>query len=111
MRVSVGSGRRDPDDKPQKVLRAFDIETGKVKWELPQDGPGDSWAGTLSTAGGLVIFGDDGGALAAADAVTGKRLWSYPFNESLHTSPMTYQFDGKQYVSIINGSVVYVFGI
>lgn len=106
-----GGGRRDPDDKPQKVLRAFDIETGKVKWELPQDGPGDSWAGTLSTAGGLVIFGDDGGALAAADAVTGKRLWSYPFNESLHTSPMTYQFDNKQHVSIINGSVVYVFGI
>ena len=81
-----------------------------MKWELPQDGPGDTWTGTLSTAGNLVIYGDDGGALAAADAVTGKRLWSFPFNESLHTSPMTYQFDAKQYVSIINGSVVYVFG-
>jgi hypothetical protein len=37
-------------------------------------------------------------------------LWSYPFTDSLHTSPMTYMFDGKQYVSIINGSVVYAFG-
>ncbi len=106
-----GGGRRDPNDKPQKILRAFNIETGKPVWELPQDGPGDTWTGTLSTAGGLVIFGDDGGALAAADAATGKRLWSYPFTDSLHTSPMTYMFDDKQYVSIINGSVVYVFGV
>lgn len=106
-----GGGRRDPDDKPQKFLRAFDIETGKPVWEVPQEGPGDTWTGTLTTASGLVIFGDDGGSLAAADAKTGKRLWSYPFTDSLHTSPMTYSFDNKQYVSIINGSIVYVFGI
>ena len=91
-------------------MRAFNIETGKVAWELPQFGAGETWTGTLSTAGGLVFFGDDGGALAAADAATGKQLWSFPFTEQLHTSPMTYSFDGNQYVSIINGSVVYVFG-
>ena len=106
-----GGGRRDPEDKPQKIVRAFDIETGKVVWELPQQGAGDSWAGTLSTAGGLVIFGDDGGALSAADVVTGRRLWSFPFTENLHTSPMTFMFDGKQRVGMVNGSVVYVFGV
>jgi len=106
-----GGGRRDPNDKPQKFLRAFNIETGKTVWEVPQDGPGDTWTGTLTTAGGLVIFGDDGGSLAAADATTGKRLWSFPFTDSLHTSPTTYMFDNKQYVSIINGSIVYTFGV
>lgn len=106
-----GGGRRDPNDKPVKILRAFNIETGKPAWELSQEGPGDTWTGTLSTAGGLVIFGDDGGALAAADATSGKRLWSYPFTENLHTSPMTYMFDNKQYVSMIVGSVVYTFGL
>jgi glucose dehydrogenase len=65
----------------------------------------------LTTASGLVFFGDDGGALAAADASSGKRLWSFPVNESLHTSPMTYMFDGTQYVAIINGSIVYAFGV
>jgi alcohol dehydrogenase (cytochrome c) len=65
----------------------------------------------LSTARGLVIFGDDAGSLAAADAATGKRLWSYPFTENLHTSPMTYVFDNRQYVAIINGSIVYAFGV
>jgi alcohol dehydrogenase (cytochrome c) len=106
-----GGGRRDPNDRPQKILRAIDINTGKFVWELPQDGEGTTWAGTLSTAGGLVFFGDDSGALAAADASSGKRLWSFPFTENLHTSPMTYMFDDKQYVAIINGSVVYAFGL
>lgn len=107
----AGGGRRDPNDQPRKILRAFHIETGKRVWELPQDGPGTSWTGTLSTAGGIVIFGDDGGALAAADASTGHRLWSFPFTDSLHTSPMTYVFDNQQFVSIIAGSVVYAFGL
>ena len=93
------------------MLRAFDIQTGKVAWELPQNGSGDTWAGTLSTAGGIVIYGDDGGEIAAADAVTGKKLWSFPFTDSLHASPMTYMFDQKQYVGMIAGSVVYVFGL
>jgi alcohol dehydrogenase (cytochrome c) len=106
-----GGGRRDPNDQPQKFLRAFSVETGKVVWEVPQDGPGDTWTGTMTTAGGLVIFGDDGGALAAADAATGKRLWSFPFTESLHTSPMTYMFDGKQHVAMIVGGVVYSFAL
>lgn len=108
---SGGGGRRDPNDQPRKILRAFNIETGKPAWEVPQDGPGTTWTGTLTTAGSLVIFGDDGGSLAAADASTGRKLWSFPFTENLHTSPMTYMFDNKQYVSIVNGSVVYAFGL
>jgi alcohol dehydrogenase (cytochrome c) len=107
----AGGGRRVPGEKAQKILRAFDIETGGVAWELPQEGQGEAWSGTLTTAGGLVFFGDDGGALTAADASSGKPLWSYPFAEPLHTSPMTYMFDQQQYVSMIVGSIVYVFGL
>ena len=106
-----GGGRRAPDDKAQKFLRAFDIQTGKVMWELPQEGRGESWAGTLTTAGGLVFYGDDNSAFAAADAKTGKKLWSFPFTEELHTSPMTYSFDNKQYVALAVGSLVYAFGL
>ena len=39
---------------------------------------GDSWGGTLATATGLVFVGEDGGALMAVDAATGKPLWSVP---------------------------------
>jgi alcohol dehydrogenase (cytochrome c) len=100
-----------PDEKAQKILRAFDIHTGKAVWELPENGQGDSWSGTLSTASGLVFFGDDASALTAADAATGKVLWSYGFTEALHASPMTYMFDNRQYVAMIAGSQVYAFGL
>jgi len=35
---------------------------------LPQPGPAHSWGGTLATASGLVIAGEDGGALALVGA-------------------------------------------
>ena len=44
---------------------AFDIQTGKPVWELPQAGDVGSWGGVLTTAGGVVFFGEDSGALAA----------------------------------------------
>jgi alcohol dehydrogenase (cytochrome c) len=106
-----GGGRRVPEEKIQKFVRAYDIRTGKVVWELPESGQGSSWSGTLSTAGGVVFFGDDGAALSAADAKTGKVLWSYPFADIPHSSPMTYVFDNKQYVAMTNGTQVYAFGL
>ena len=91
--------------------KAIDIRTGAIKWELPQPGPANSWGGTLATATGLVFFGEDGGALMAADAVTGKPLWSFPTNQTWKASPMTYMFDGKQYIAVAAGANIIAFGI
>ena len=77
----------------QRVLRAIDIQTGKLAWELPQPGAGELVGRHARTAGGLVFFGDDSGAFAAADATTGKRLWSFQTNQVWKASPMTYMFD------------------
>ena len=108
---SGGGGRRAPQEKVQKFVRAYDITTGKVVWEIAESGQGSSWSGTLSTAGGLVFFGHDGGALSAADAASGKVLWSYPFTDIPHSSPMSYVFDNRQYVAMTNGTQVYAFGL
>jgi alcohol dehydrogenase (cytochrome c) len=92
---------------PQRILRALDIRTGKPAWELPQVGPASTWGGTLATASGLVIVAEDGGALIAVDARDGTRLWTFPANASRKASPMTYQFDGRQYVAIAaNGNIL-----
>jgi alcohol dehydrogenase (cytochrome c) len=99
------------DGPPLRVLKAIDIHTGKVVWEVPQPGPANSWGGTLSIAAGLVIFGEENGALMAADAVTGKPLWSFPTGQLWKASPMTYVFDGKQYVAVAAGSNILAFGI
>jgi alcohol dehydrogenase (cytochrome c) len=104
-----GTQRTATDPKPQRILRAIDIHTGAIVWELPQRGNASSWGGTLSTASGLVIFGEDGGALMAADAVTGKPLWKFLTNQTWKASPMTYMFDGQQYIAVAAGGSIIAF--
>jgi alcohol dehydrogenase (cytochrome c) len=106
-----GSQKGAPGGTPERILKAIDIRTGKISWELPQPGPAESWGGTLATATGLVIFGEEGGALMAADAVSGKPLWSFATNQTWKASPMTYQFDGHQYVAVAAGSTIFSFGL
>jgi len=106
-----GSFRQAPDEPARRILRAIDIHTGKAVWELPQKGAVSSWGGTLSTAGGVVIFGEDSGALMAADAASGKPLWSFQTSQLWKASPMTYMFDSKQYVAVAAGSNIIAFGL
>lgn len=106
-----GSQHTAADPVPQRVLKAIDIRTGAIRWELPQPGPAQSWGGTLSTSTGLVIFGEEGGALMAADATTGAPLWSFATNQNWKASPMTYMFDGKQYIAVAAGPTIIAFGL
>jgi alcohol dehydrogenase (cytochrome c) len=106
-----GSQRTARDPKPQRILKAIDIRTGAIRWELPQPGPADSWGGTLTTASGLVIFGEDAGGLVAADAVSGKPLWIFQTNHTWKASPMTYMFDGRQYIAVAAGSNIIALAI
>ena len=106
-------GSYSGDNGPaQKILRAFDIHTGKPVWELPQVGSlGESFGGVISTATGVVLFGADNGAVEAADATTGKLLWSFQTNALLKASPITYVFDHKQYVAIAAGPNIISFSL
>jgi alcohol dehydrogenase (cytochrome c) len=106
-----GSQRTAPDPTPQRILKAIDIHTGAIRWELPQPGPAQSWGGTLSTASGLVIFGEEGGGLMAADAKTGKPISIFQTNQTWRASPMTYMFDGRQYVAVAAGSNIIALAI
>jgi len=108
----LGGSQRTADElKPVRVLKAINIRTGAIAWELPQPGTANSWGGTLATASGLVIFAEEGGALMAADAATGKPLWSFQANAAWRASPMTYMFDGKQYISIAAGPDIMAFAV
>ena len=104
-----GSFKQAPDEPAQRVLRALDIDTGKAVWELPQTGAVNSWGGVLSTAGGIVVFGEDSGALMAADAARGAPLWSFQTSQLWKASPMTYMFDNKQYIAVATGQNIIAF--
>ena len=106
-----GSTRQDADAPSQKILRAIDVKTGKVAWELPQPGPGAARGGTLVTASGLLFFCDDQDRFVAADAASGKPLWHFGTNSVWRASPMTYEFDGQQHVAISSGSNIIAFSL
>ena len=105
-----GAGPK-PVDLGQFFVRALDPKTGKRVWEYPMTGPAESWAGTVSTAGGVVFFGDDDGQLVALDAKDGKHLWHFQMGEGLTASPVTYAVDGKQYVAIASATAIFSFGL
>ncbi len=107
----MGGSFAPAPEPAQRLLRAIDITTGKAVWSLPQTGAVNSWGGVLSTAGGVVIFGEDSGALMAADASTGRPLWSFQTSALWKASPMTYVFDNRQYVAIAAGSNIIAFGL
>ncbi len=104
-----GGSTRQDGETGQKVLRAIDVKTGAIAWELPQTGRGSSWGGTLATAGGLVFLGEDSGALMAVDAATGAPLWQFQTNVQWKASPMTYVFDGRQHVAVAAGPNIMAF--
>jgi len=107
-----GTGTKmPPDEHAQKVLMALSVADGKPVWRYPQTGPGNSWGGTLTTAGGLVFFCDDAGSFEAVDATTGRPLWHFNTGQGFSASPMTYALDGVQYVSIAAQSEVFTFSL
>jgi alcohol dehydrogenase (cytochrome c) len=107
-----GTGTKlPPDEHAQKILLALSVPDGKLVWRYPLVGQGDSWAGTLTTAGGLVFLGDDSGSLEAVDATNGHPLWHFNSGQTMHASPMTYAVDGIQFVAIASGSNVFTFSL
>jgi alcohol dehydrogenase (cytochrome c) len=46
--------------------------------------------GTLTTAGGLLFFGDDSESFEAVDASTGRVLWHFNTGQMMRASPLTY---------------------
>jgi putative heme-binding domain-containing protein len=100
-------------EPPQRFLRAIDIDTGNVSWEIPLRGVAiqKMWPGVMATAGGLVFYSDPNGTFAAADERTGKTLWHFPTNVPMKASPMTFTIDGKQFVATVAGPNILCFGL
>lgn len=106
-----GVSKNVPGEPPVKHLRAIDLATGQVRWNVRQRGQGRNWAGALSTDGDVVFYGDDSGAFAAARASDGETLWHFHLNVKRHASPMTYLAGGRQFVAIAAGRMIVAFGL
>src|SRR5437899_5323587 len=105
------AARHSPGDHAQKSLLAFSLESDKPVWRYSQTGLGHSSGGVMTTASGLLFFGDDAQSFEAVDAQTGKPLWHLNTGQNMHASPMSYAVKAKQYVAIAAGSDVFSFGL
>lgn len=83
-------------------LLAWSPAEQKKVWEVPY--PTHLNGGVLSTGGGLVFQGTIDGMFRAYDAKTGKQVWSFDTGAPILAAPISYEVDGRQYVTLLTGS-------
>ncbi len=102
---------------PWSTLVALDPATGTVRWEIPvsqapgsdADSPVAGWGyfaagGPLAVAGGLVFLATPfDRMLVAFDTTTGEQAWSTALPAQPYATPMSYRWNGRQYVVIAAG--------
>ena len=95
---------------PTKTLTAYDPVSGELAWQqtLPTVRPTGT-IGNLATAGDLVFQGSGAGGFHAFDARSGERLFLHETARPVSASPLTYQVNGKQYVSVVSIDTVLTF--
>lgn len=100
-----------PTEHSKKYLNAFDPATGKFAWRYPQAGDTHSFAGVMSTATGLVAYGNDAQQFEVVNGTTGESLWHFNLGQHVHASPMSYLVDGRQYFAIAAGNDLFTFAL
>jgi quinohemoprotein ethanol dehydrogenase len=83
------------------TFTAIDATSGKVAWQ--KKFPEPCYAGTATTAGGLVFIGRNSGELQAYDAKNGKRLWSFQTGAGANNTATIFQSGGTEFVAFLSG--------
>lgn len=96
-----GAGVAVDLDDHYGFVSAVDPLTGEEKWRWNHEYP--MCASNVSTAGGLVFQGTPSGEFVALDASTGEKLWQFQCGSGHHSSPITFEVDGRQYVAVPTG--------
>jgi acido-empty-quinoprotein group A len=107
--TGVGIGRA------QRVLQAIDPLTGNAAWKhvYPNlnDAPTTLGPSVLTTAGNLVISGDDQKNLIIYSADRGDVLWHHELAANESGGIITYMLDDKQYIVFGAGDSIYALSL
>ncbi|HVV27561.1 MAG TPA: PQQ-dependent dehydrogenase, methanol/ethanol family [Rhizomicrobium sp.] len=99
-----------PGPPPQPGIMALDTTTGAAKWKFPV-ARGTLSGGVIATRGGVVFAATAEGQFIALDMRDGKPLWNFRTGSPITASPVSYAVDGKQYVAIAAGNMLYAFAL
>ena len=99
-RGNAPAGTTMPIMTTKYSVNAINPRTGETLTKQIQD---TKVYGLLATAGGLVFGGDQFGDLTAFDGKTLKPIWVYNVGTAIQGPPMSFAFQGKQYVAIMAG--------
>ena len=81
-------------------LKAFDVVGRKIAWSKPNNDT--SRTPQMVTATDILFKGNNAtGNFEAYDAKNGNTVWSFRAGSRFNQSPITYSYQGKQYVAII----------
>jgi alcohol dehydrogenase (cytochrome c) len=111
---TIGIGRTSPinnwtDVVGHGVLLAMDPRTGRPRWRFEQFDVSDS--GMLTTASDLLFTGGREGYFHALDARTGEEIWKAALGGQIVMAPVTYEVNGRQYITVISGNSMVTFGL
>ena len=104
------ASRKPGEPDASAGIKAIDPETGKTMWSVAI-AQGSLTNGVLATAGDVVFAASRDGNLIALDAVRGAHLWHFQTGSAMAASPISYAIDGRQFVAIAAGNVVYAFAL
>src|SRR5579863_7194540 len=103
--------RRPMGETGQGYVNAFDLKKLEMSWRTAQIGTNQGWGGVMSTATGLVAYGDDAQNFVIVDGRGGQPLWHFNVGQMIHASPMSYAVNGRQYFAIAAGTDVFAFAL
>ncbi len=90
-----------PETRSPGALLAWDPLAREPRWVV--DYPFNINGGTLATAGNLVFQGGADGMLRSFTADAGDLVWEVDLGVGIMAPPVTYELDGKQYLSVLVG--------
>jgi PQQ-dependent dehydrogenase (methanol/ethanol family) len=94
--------RISEDFPPSVAVSAYDPVTGEQTWQAVLPARSSIGAsGNMVTAGDLVFQGVEDGGFYALDAHTGDELFRFDAPRPIRASPITYEVEGTQFVTVV----------
>jgi alcohol dehydrogenase (cytochrome c) len=97
-------GRPGVNPTKRPLLVAMRVADHSAVWRRELKSP---CYGSMATGGGLVFASREDGTLAALDADTGQRLWSFQTDGGVNATATTFEHKGQQYVVVLAGGSIF----